>query len=971
MSVIHGFELIREKEIQELKTKALLYCHKKTGAELLSLINDDENKVFGISFRTPPSDSTGLPHILEHSVLCGSRKYPVKEPFVELLKGSLQTFLNAMTYPDKTCYPLASQNLQDFYNLIDVYLDAVFYPRLTPFILQQEGWHYELDKIKEPLIYKGVVFNEMKGSYSSPESLLSEYSFQSLFPDTAYGFDSGGDPKKIPDLIFEQFKAFHGKYYHPTNSRIYFYGDDDPEKRLEIANEYLKDFDRIEVKSTVALQPHFDKPQRLIRSFAAGGEENGPKGMFTLNWLLPETLDRELILSLSILEYILLGMPGSPLRKALIDSGLGEDLAGVGLGTEVRQMYFSAGLKGVEPDNADKVQELVLNTLSRLVNNGIDSKTIEAALNMTEFALRENNSGSYPRGLLLMLGSLTTWLYDGDPFALLAWEEPLQAVKLHIASENGFFETLIDKWLIKNRHRTAVVLRPDPGLGEEETAAEEAKLKRVKDRMTEDELENIISNTKELRLLQEAPDPPSALEAIPMLGISDLDTKNKTIPIEKLKMGETEILYHDLFTNGIAYLDIGFDLHSLPQKYLPYTRIFGRALLEMGTEKEDYVTVTQRISRKTGGIGSGFFTSGITDSKHSATMLLLQAKAMMPQTQDMLDIIQDVLLNVRLDNQARFKQMLLETKARVEQNLVPSGHRIVNKRLRSHFTETDWAAEEMSGLNYLFFLRKLVEDVDNRWESVLNDLRQMHRILINRNAVFINATLDQEGWAQLMPQIRGFLDVMPVQKSGIQEWEPGHIQEFEGLTIPSRVNYVGKGSNIYSLGYNYHGSIHVICRYLGNSLLWDRVRVQGGAYGGFCMFERLTGTLTFVSYRDPNLLKTLDVFDQAAGFLRHIELSDEELLKGIIGSIGNMDEYMLPDAKGYASMVRYFSGVTDDDRQKVRDEILGTTIEDFRAFAEVLEEVKVKGMVKVLGSQEAIKKSMETHKEWLNVINVI
>ncbi len=408
MTIIEGFERLRTQDIRELRTQAQLFRHVQTGAELLSLVNDDDNKVFGITFRTPPKDSTGVAHILEHSVLCGSRKYPVKEPFVELLKGSLKTFLNAFTYPDKTCYPVASQNAQDFYNLIDVYLDAVFYPRISPFIFQQEGWHLELDDPEGALIYKGVVFNEMKGAYSSPDNVLTEYSQQSLFPDSTYGLDSGGNPKHIIELTFEQFKAFHQKYYHPSNARLYFYGNDDPQRRLRLANEYLKDFERLPVDSTIVLQPPLDRPRRITRSYASADTESGEgqavrRGMLTVNWLLTETTDPELTFALHALQYILLGMPGSPLRKALIDSGLGDDIAGVGLESELRQIYFSTGLKGIHPEDADRIEELILKTLEDLATQGIDPQTTEAAMNTIEFRLRENNTGSFPRGLNLML----------------------------------------------------------------------------------------------------------------------------------------------------------------------------------------------------------------------------------------------------------------------------------------------------------------------------------------------------------------------------------------------------------------------------------------------------------------------------------------------------------------------------------------------------------------------------------------
>ncbi|TEU10373.1 MAG: peptidase M16, partial [Anaerolineales bacterium] len=664
MTNFHSLELLREQNIAELNTKAQLFRHVTTGAELLSLENDDENKVFGITFRTPPPDSTGVAHILEHSVLCGSRKYPVKEPYVELLKGSLKTFLNAFTYPDKTCYPIASQNLQDFYNLINVYLDAVFYPRITPHIFQQEGWHYELENPDDPIIFKGVVFNEMKGAYSSPDRVLAEYSQYSLFPDTTYGLESGGHPRHIPDLTYEQFKAFHQTYYHPSNARIFFYGDDHSDERLRSVNDYLKNFEPLAVDSAVHLQPRFDQPKRLTRSYAVSQDADiHKKGMVTVNWLLSETTDPETNLALHVLEHILIGTPASPLRKALIDSGLGEDLAGVGLEDELRQMFFSTGLKGIDAKDADRIEALALQTLTTLTQEGIDPHTLEAALNTIEFRLRENNTGNFPRGLLLMLRSLTTWLYDGDPLALPAFEAPLAAIKTHLATDETYFEDMVCQYLLQNPHRTTLILQPDPDLSGREEAAEKERLAQARAIMSRADLRAVIANTRQLKKMQETPDPPEALATIPRLRLSDLDKKNKIIPLELLERNGTQILYHDLFSNGIAYLDVGFNLHTLPQEYLPYVPLFGRALLEIGTEQEDFVTLSQRIGRKTGGIRPESFTSVIRETKEGVVWLFLRSKAIPAQADDLLAILRDVLLTVRLDNQERFRQMVLEEKA--------------------------------------------------------------------------------------------------------------------------------------------------------------------------------------------------------------------------------------------------------------------------------------------------------------------
>ncbi|MEM7112025.1 MAG: insulinase family protein, partial [Chloroflexota bacterium] len=600
---LHGFELLRKEAVDEINATARLYRHVQTGAELLSMEIDDENKSFGISFRTPPSDSTGIAHIMEHSVLGGSRKYQVKEPFVELVKGSFKTFLNAITFPDKTVYPVASTNLQDFYNLVDIYLDAVFHPLITPFHLQQEGWHYELNKSDEPLIYKGVVFNEMKGAYSSPDSLLHRNSKTALFPDNAYVHDSGGDPMAIPDLTYEQFKKFHETYYHPSNALIYFYGDDPEEERLRLLNEYLVEFDAQDVDGSVALQRPFSEPKRVIHSFSVEADsEQSKKGMVQLNWLLPENNNAELTMGLSILSYALVSTNGSPLRKVLIDSGLGEDLTGGGLGAGMRQLTFAVGMKGVANEQVDQVESLILDTLGKIAEDGIDPNMIEAALNTFEFSLRENNTGSFPRGLSVMFRALRTWAYGLDPLSQVRYEGVLTAVKQNIATNPTYLQDLIGEHLLNNSHRVTVVMEPDPEMSARLETEEKAKLTAVQESLTDDEVQNLISETEHIRAMQERPDDPEALAALPTLQLSDLEPKIRHIPLEISEAGGTKILYHDLFTNGIVYLDVGFNMRSLPLELMPYVGLFTSGLTGLGTHKEDYVKLSQRIGAKTGGL---------------------------------------------------------------------------------------------------------------------------------------------------------------------------------------------------------------------------------------------------------------------------------------------------------------------------------------------------------------------------------
>jgi presequence protease len=966
----HGFELLREEYIPELKSQAQLYRHQKTGAELLSIATDDENKVFGVTFRTPPADSTGLPHIMEHSVLGGSRKYRVKEPFVELLKGSLASFVNAFTSADRTTYPVASTNTQDFYNLIDVYLDAIFYPLITEHHLQQEGWHYELESLDDPLVFKGVVFNEMKGAYSSPDNVLFRYGKQALFPDTPYQYDSGGDPQVIPDLTYEQFKQFHQTHYHPSNALIYFYGDDDISERLRLLDAYLGEFDQIEVNADVPLQPSFAAPRRVSFPYSVDeGTDLSKKAMVDMSWMLPEAADPELTWALSILSYALVGTQASPLRKALIDSGLGEDLTGSGLSTYLRQMTFSVGLKGMAKEDMEKLEALVFATLEQIAAEGFEPEMVEAAVNSIEFSLRENNTGSFPRGLALMMRAVGTWGYGRDPFMPLKYEGPLTAVKTHLTQSPTYLQDLIRTYLLENPHRVTLLLEPDIALRQQQDEAEKARLAAVRASLSEAELQAIIANTRELKARQGAADTPEALAAIPVLTLADLDKTIRTIPIEVGEAHGSPVIYHDLFTNGIVYLDLGLNLQAAPADLLPYVSLFGSSLVKMGTETEDYVKLSQRIGRKTGGISPSRMTSARADGPGSAAWFFVRGKATTEQAGEMLDIIRDILLTVRLDNPTRFRQIVLETKARKEANLVGGGHMVVNGRLSAQFDEAAWAAERMGGLDQLFFLRQLAEEIENDWPTVLAKLEAVRQLLVNRQQLIVNVTLDGENYGRFQPQLAAFLNSIPAKASQLHTWSPEFNRQHEGLTIPAQVNYVGKGANLYELGYKLHGSSLVINKYLRTTWLWDKIRVQGGAYGGFCTFDTDSGVFAYLSYRDPNLATTLENYDRTADFLRNLDISEAELTKSIIGAIGGLDAYQLPDAKGFTSLQRYLVGRTDAARQQLRDEVLSTTAADFKAFGETLAGVADQGQVVVLGSAEAITAVNQTN--WLRVTKAL
>ncbi|WCJ17647.1 presequence protease 1 [Euphorbia peplus] len=959
----YGFEKVSEEFIGECKSKFELFRHKKTGAEVMSVLNDDENKVFGIVFRTPPKDSTGIPHILEHSVLCGSRKYPLKEPFVELLKGSLQTFLNAFTYPDRTCYPVASTNTKDFYNLVDVYLDAVFFPKCVEdyHTFQQEGWHFELNDPLEEISYKGVVFNEMKGVYSQPDNILGRASQQAVSPDNTYGVDSGGDPKVIPQLTFEQFKEFHGKFYHPSNARIWFYGDDDPIERLRILSEYLDMFDASSAptESKVFPQKLFSEPVRIIEEYPAGLEGDlTKKNMVCLNWLLSEKpLDLETELALGFLDHLMLGTPASPLRKILLESGLGDAIVGGGVEDELLQPQFSIGLKNVSDENIQKVEELIMSTLKKISEEGFDSDAVEASMNTIEFSLRENNTGSYPRGLALMLRSIAKWIYDRDPLEPLKYEKPLMDLKARIAQEGSkaVFSPLIEKFILNNPHRVTVEMRPDPLKASRDDAAEKEILDKVKASMTEVDLAELTRSTQELRLRQETPDPPEALKVVPSLSLRDIPKEPIRVPIEIGEINGVKVLQHDLFTNDVLYAEVVFNMRPVKQELLPLVPLFCQSLLEMGTKDLSFVQLNQLIGRKTGGISVYPFTSAIRGQDQPCSHIIVRGKAMAGRAEDLFNLVNRVLQEVQFTDQQRFKQFVSQSKARMENRLRGSGHGIAAARMDAKLNVAGWISEQMGGLSYLEFLRNLEEKVDQDWSGVSSSLEEIRASLLSRNSCLVNLTADGKNLTNSEKHVGNFLDLLP-NKSLVESaaWRAEFSLENEAIVIPTQVNYVGKAANIFDTGYELNGSAYVISKYISNTWLWDRVRVSGGAYGGFCDLDTHSGVFSFLSYRDPNLLKTLDVYDGTGDFLRGLEMDDDTLTKSIIGTIGDVDSYQLPDAKGYSSLLRHLLGVTEEERQKRREEILSTSVKDFRQFADAIDAVRNKGVAVAVASADDV-----------------
>ncbi|MBI3162429.1 MAG: peptidase M16, partial [Chloroflexi bacterium] len=618
------------------------------------------------------------------------------------------------------------------------------------------------------------------------------------------------------------------------------------------------------------------------------------------------------------------------------------------------------GLKGTKASDAKKIEALIFGTLETLVREGIDPDMVAASINTLEFNLRENNTGAFPRGIAIMLRALTTWLHEDDPFKLLAFESPLNEIKTRLASDKRYFENLIKTHLLENVHRTTLRFKPDPELGRRFEEEETTRLDTIRESMSAAELKECVKNTKRLKELQETPNSPEALATMPFLQLSDLEKENKIVPIEQIQVQDTTVLYHDLFTNGIVYLDLAFDMNALPKELLPLTEIFAKCLTEMGTTEYDYVKLSQRIGKSTGGIYGNSVSATVRGSRETVSKLMVRGKSTVGQSGELLNILKDILLNTNFDNRERLKQIVLEEKSGLESSIVPRGHIFANQRVRAQFGGAGWVSDQTHGIGYLFALRQLAKDIDKKWDEVLQKLETMRNLLINGKAMLCNVTLDSEHWKSFRPHFENFIFAIPEKDLRPSTFDIKPAIQKEGLTIPAQVNYVGKAANLYDLGYEFDGSAEVITGYLRMAYLWEKVRVQGGAYGGFCVFDSNSGVFSFLSYRDPNLDATLKNYDGAANYLKHLDaksLSDGELTKAIIAAIGDMDSYQLPDAKGYSSMLRYLTGRTDEIRQKERDEILSTNGEDFIAFGEVLEKAIKSEAVAVIGSQAAIEAS--------------
>jgi Predicted Zn-dependent peptidases, insulinase-like len=957
--VYHGFQFLHKEQIADIGSEAFLFRHVKSGARLLYLRNDDENKVFTISFRTPPEDNTGVFHILEHSVLCGSAKYPVKEPFVELLKGSLSTFLNAFTFSDKTMYPLASKNDKDFQNLIDVYLDAVFHPNIYKYkeILQQEGWHYELNDVKDPINLKGVVYNEMKGVFSSPEGLLMRANQNSLFPDNAYGFESGGDPESIPDLTYQHFIDSHRKYYSPANSYIYLYGKLDIDQKLDYLDKsYLSKYDQIDVDSTIAEQKPTGKTQ-TVRSYPIlPGEEDKDKTYLSLNFAVSEATDPETYLAFDMLDYLLLDSPAAPLKKAILDAGIGRDVFG-SYDNSIRQPYFSVNVKNANEAQKDAFKKVVHDTLSSLVKKGIDKKLIEAAINVKEFQLREADYGSMPKGLIYSITIMDSWLYDGDPLTHMRFEKTLAKIKRALTGD--YFESLIEKYLLNSNHESLVIVKPSKTLAKEETDALTAKLAAFKVSLDPAALAQLVANTKKLQQRQSSEDSPEDLRKIPLLSLDDINKKTEELPLSETDIDGVKVLYHELPTNKIAYLGLYFDTAAVPQNQIPMLALLKELLGKIDTETYAYEALVNELNIQTGDVH--FETEVIsdkTDDNLNATKFTVKAKILQSKLSEGFSLIHDILYGSRFDNKKRIHDIVKEIKSRMEIAFSQSGNAVALRRVGAYFSRSAAYKEQLRGLSFYQFIRDLDADFDRKYDQLAGDLKQLAGSLFSKEHLVIGLTGNHE----IFERAREQFDKLGLASAPGKPAAAPAIELIpdrnEGLMTSSKVQYVAKGANFRKLGFDYIGQLLVLKQVLTLDYLWNRVRVLGGAYGCGVSVES-SGNFIFWSYRDPNLRETLKIYDDAAQFAASFKADPFTMTKYIIGTISNLDAPLTPSGIGELSDDRYFAHVSEQDIQGLREEVLATKPEDIQKFSGLLQKIVGENHLCVYGGEAKIEENKD------------
>ncbi len=960
-----SYELILEEQLKDVNGQGILLKHKKTGAGITLVANDDTNKVFSIGFRTPPKNSTGVAHIIEHSVLCGSKSFPAKDPFIELAKGSLNTFLNAMTYSDRTVYPVASQNDQDFKNLMHVYMDAVFYPNIyqRKEIFLQEGWHYELEDEAAELKMNGVVYNEMKGAFSSPEQQLSRMSMNSLFPDTAYGVESGGDPEVIPELSYEEFLDFHRCYYHPTNSYIYLYGDMDFEERLIwMDREYLSNFDYLKVNSEIAPQKGFDSMREIKAFYSLGeGEELTENTYLSYNLCVSDAKSKELSLALTVLDYVLLDAPGAPVKQALLDAGIGRDILST-YNSEYLQPTFFIMAKNSDPEKKDLFLSIIRDTLMKTAEQGLDEKSLRAAINYYEFKYREADYGNFPKGLMYGLRVMSSWLYhEKEPFLNL--KDTVQFENLKNKIGTGHYEQLIMDYLVNNTHASLLILSPKTGLNAEREEIIRRQLKSYREGLSADQIRQIVLDTINLKKYQEEPSTKEELEAIPMLSREDIGKDPQPIYNKELSLGGVRVIHHEVFTNGIAYLRLLFDVSSLPADLVPYLSLLSMVLGYVNTENYSYLELSNEVNIHTGGIFTDVKSFAFkNDTKGFFPAFEFSAKVMYDELPEAFRLIEEMLYRTIFDDSKRLREIINEMISRMQMRFTSSGHSVAVDRAISYYSVHGLFKESVSGISFYKFLEELTAKFTEKKEDIIGKLKTLMQMVFTRDKLLVSITADQQGYESFAQSFQPFLTDLktradeslyaPFGKEGLK---PECLNE--GFKAAMQVQYVARAGNYMRAGFSYTGALKVLKVILSYEYLWNNVRVKGGAYGCMCGFSGLDGDAYFTSYRDPNLKETNRIYERIPEYVRSYSADERDMTKNIIGTISTLDTPLTPQNKGTRSLNFFLAGITEEDLRRERDEIRNVTNEDIRRLADLIQAVLDEGNICVIGNETKVEEN--------------
>lgn len=953
------YEILDEHRVEDVQSDGFILRHKKSGARIAILSNNDDNKVFYIGFRTPPEDETGVPHIIEHTTLCGSKKFPVKDPFIELAKGSLNTFLNAMTYPDKTVYPVASCNDQDFKNLMDVYLDAVFNPNITKYeeIFKQEGWHYELTGKDDELKINGVVYNEMKGAYSSPDEVLSSQIYRSLFPDNTYSKDSGGNPEYIPKLTYEAYLDFYHKYYHPSNSYIYLYGDMDVVERLEwLDKEYLSLYDYKKVNSEINKQPAFDEIKNVEAQYSItmdDSQEN--KTYLSYNRVVGDTLDEMLYQAFDVLDYALVSSPGAPVKQALIDAGIGDDVYG-SYDAGILQPVFSFVAKNANASQADEFENIIENTLKEVVKTGINKEALLAGINSSEFKFREADFGQFPKGLLFGLNCLDSWLFDDmKPFIHLECLGTF--AKLRKAVDTDYFEKLIQEYLLDNTHGSSVTVKPKRGLGNEREEALAKELSDYKASLSDEEIKKLIEDTEHLKKYQEEPSSDEDLRKLPMLTRADM--KKNAMPFSNIEdeLLDVKVVRHDIESNGIDYISFLFDAGDFAQSELGYLGFFTNALGLVSTEKYSYTDLANATNIYTGGISTGTASHpDIKDRNNFVFKFEVKLKVLEKNLDKALELMEQMLLSSDFTDTKRLGELVAQIKARLQANLSSSGHLVAAMRSMSSFSRYALYQDELKGIAFYRSICHIEKELSESPKSVSDKLAAIAKKLFARNRMLISFTGNNEAYGNAKPSLEKVIAGFDKMSVIGNQAEVHFNTAKEAFIDASQIQYVAKTGDFICEGYEYTGALRLLRIILSYDYLWINVRVKGGAYGCMNTFLR-SGESYFVSYRDPNLSDTLDVYDRIPEYIKSFSPDERDMTKYIIGTFSALDTPMNPEAKGSRSLSAYLEGITYEQIQKERNEILNAQPEDIRRLADLVEAVLKKDSICVIGNENMIKES--------------